>query len=1261
MSLIDNTFENQSTLEDENKGGALAEATGGSEGNTGGLTGSSLSSKFSLDAAKSFISDALSKIPGGKLFQDGKFVFPSNLLSKFKLDSLLDTIKNAMGTGMSLFDSLKNGINGLLSKFLSVLKLDAGDSWAFLQSAYGTFKDTLNDKIKGLLLSRVYVPDIVFLAGLYPIAATGSNIKYKNEYVRNLCIKHDMPLSMAFVDKLQGIRYTFENTKGRTDAIKAARFGSYNVSFYIMDKLMEEIKELEDCYPLPKNYDRNTQLTIRTNYTNIIREAQNKIDGMLEAVKGDSAATEAVKKTPFYISTKKTLDEYTQLKESLFINKEDKYREDPQYLKIRTYIFNSRKMIAQIMKYVIVYSYSNLTPLIISVALKRYDIDPQVFGTTDTEYGKTACFSSNDINIMAPIFTPSVNKTGNDKSLLAEVSQVSKKSSLVPDVNPKFISPRNVNIKAIYIQLASKNINKKYMTNKPFYERLKYPVYSTAIAAADNALSGLLDVGIGKSIVNTLTSIEEAFYQYGKALEPYLYNASKIQYISYNDLSPLPEPDSSETANNSTNRKGTTSSGRKDATGNNKASKPASGTKIDTKIDPYSDILAYMSEEEITNLLIKYFTGPGLLTLDEINNMSLGAKKDYLIKNLKEKKVSTSDIINDLSVESLRKFWAAKTGQDTSKMSLDELKKASSEYMSFREIDYDKSPDQFINEEDMIKYLRKYYSYKEMEMRKWSVAKLKRTFKNKLVSDQNRRIFYTKSYNIVGYDVYGFPILGYPSSDIVQAAINSGEIGTFSKYNPNGYPVSENGYACPIIGYDPFGNAVYGAPVFYPDTNPISADFRGMPVFAYYKDKSILDDMNKTESQIESIIISNTAKIATLNKYIENGASGLLLSTYKRQIKSLTELNKEYENVLSMIMIKPLIAYDEYGNKVFGEIDVSYNVLTPDNKYCIGYDYDGRPVYEYTEEGRTVIGYRNDTYIYGSALCAPLGTDAIGKIIYGFDTKNKPIYGFTENGTPVNEIVYDSNNKIIGYVKSTGKKRDIIGKSASGEFIYEYDTFGNPIISFDLDGKPVIYVDNEKLAINKANYEDKKSKAEEKTLEIYKVYAKFKGYSTDITNLPSSEIIDAMLKDSELSNILSVSEITNFNIYYEKYTDYKEKCDIYNRIETEKPTPPIIGFDNERVPILGKALIVSKIKNDVPELIINDDIYTIPNSVYEASEKASVLNKTDLDIDKDFESAEQELILTINGDANIGQLLTLVYGLANEIVVEPSESSEENV
>ena len=321
MPLIDNTFENQSAIHDENpSGGALIDATGGASGSTGGGIGLSLESLSSLTSAKSELLNRLNKLPAGALFKNGKFQFPIDLKNKLNLDILLSAMMSAINKNLPFSSLFKDGIQGIFSNFLTQLKSDANETWGFLKSTSGTFLQTLADKFKGILLSRIYVPDAVFLAGLYPLAGIGSNVAYKNHYIRNLCFKHDMPLSLAYVDSIEGIRYSVENNKGVSEAMKAARYGSFNVAFYIMREVQKEIKELENCYPLPNNYDRATQEGMRKNYETKIKESKNIIDFLKSTIQNETL----LNMLPQYVTAKKDYEDNSKMMDALAINNEDK-------------------------------------------------------------------------------------------------------------------------------------------------------------------------------------------------------------------------------------------------------------------------------------------------------------------------------------------------------------------------------------------------------------------------------------------------------------------------------------------------------------------------------------------------------------------------------------------------------------------------------------------------------------------------------------------------------------------------------------------------------------------------------------------------------------------------------------------------------------------------------------------------------------------------------------------------------------------------
>lgn len=1267
MPLIDNTFENQSAVPDENpSGGALSDATGGAGGTAGGI-GLSLESASSLASAKNALLSQLNKLPLGALFKDGKFQFPKDLMNKFNLDKLLSTMMSAIDKNLPFSSLFKDGIQGIFSNFLTQLKSDANETWGFLKSASGTFLQTLADKFKGILLSRIYVPDVIFLAGLYPLAGIGSNIAYKNHYIRNLCFKHDMPLSLAYVDSLEGIRYTVENNKGVSEAMKAARYGSFNVAFYIMRELQKELKELEGCYPLPNDYDRTIQEGMRKNYETKIKESKTIIDFLESTIQNETA----LNLLPQYVAAKKDYEDNSKMMNMLAINNEDKYMKDPQYKTIQTLIDRSYKNLYKIMKTIIVNSYSNLTPKIVLNALIEFNLKPSAFGTDDKKYGQIARITRSDLNIMLPFFKPKKSK-----SLIGSVSDVTKKSSLIPDLEPTFIIPRNVNNKSIYILLASKNIQKEYMTNKEWYERLKYPVYSTLISSLDKSFAGLLDVGIGKNLVGVIKTVEEAFYIYGKSLEPYLFNPASIEYISYNDLRTLPEPDPEEIQKQKSNSKSKNKNNKNGGSNKVNTSKAATGPTIDSEADPYTPLIESMDETELHNE-IKNFGEKNDL---EIAAMSIDEKKLYLKKKYNENRTSAEDIVNRMSDDTLRRFLVRRnviSESEASSYDRTKLRELTLKNLKRLELDFTTDVSAFMLTDDMKRYLRKYGRAKESDFFKKSDEYIGGRFR-KLLNEEGRKIYYPKEYEKCGYDAEGFPILGYPSQEVILETIRTNNVGSYKNGYPNAFPVTDTGYICPIIGYNIKGKAVYGTPIFYTDIQPIGTDSRDRAVFAYYKDRSILEDNNLTEYKINEEIKENQNKIDILQGYINNGASGVLKQAYQKQIESYQKINSDYEDMLKYMIIKPVVGYDEFGNRVFGETDLIYNIENPEGYKCIGYDFNGKPVYEYTEEERTVIGYNsNNENIYGSSIISPFGLDENGKIIYGFDLNNKPIYGFTIKGEPVIEIIYNEKG-VESFKISEVEKRNYIGKTNKGRPIYDYDILGNPIVGYDKNGNGYIEpLEDNEIDVYYTEYDNRSIKIMDYVKENVRKYVIANVYPThfDENGNPKFQNSESLLNEYievEFKNGNLLKDIENNENKHEWITDaqitvlrsnkvqidsLERKKEIFNRLKNEKPTPPIIGIDDENIPILGEALIIEEIE-DTPELIYSSQSASDFGYTQTVVSEENILDKDDFDVEKDFAKAEQELIKSLNGQGNIGRVIQLVYGITDteELIVEAPET-----
>ncbi|MGL4950080.1 MAG: hypothetical protein ACRC5M_06830 [Anaeroplasmataceae bacterium] len=1233
MSLIENTFINQASVPDVNGGAAEANATGGAAA----VDPKNSALSKSLDSATNAISESLSKKPGGTLFEDGKFVFPDNLLKEFKMDSLVGGIDEAISNGASVPDALSNGVNNFVNDHITQMKMDASDTWAYLQMAGGNFLTNILGKLKGLLLSRIYVSDIVFLAGLGPIGLTGSLVDYKDNYVRKLCLKHDMPLSLKYVDNRLGVRYTVDNNKALNDATKAAKYGSIEVCFYIIGELYKELIDLKNCYPLPRNYDRKSQESNKKAMENQVEDFKRLLSTYEEG-------------TPLYIALQLRIADYQSKIDGMFINKEDKYLEDPAYLKIQSLITKSRKMIHKIMKYVITYSYSNLHCGKIREVSKKYDLNASAFGTTDKEFGKAALINSSDINVIAPIVKPDKNKT-----LTGSVNDFTKSNGIVPDTDIKFITLRNVNIKSIYVSLASKNINNMNMVNKPLYERLKMPVYSTVISGVDSALSGLLKVGIGKTVVGALNSIEEAFYVYGKSLEPYLYNASKVQYISYNDLSSLPDPDDVESKSD---KKG--SNGREDIKDSGAADpgKNSTGDPAPPEISSTDKIVESMTMADLDKFIMKHTD----LTEKDLSEMTYEAKVILAKKIIADKGISSDDLIDDLSEESLKDYIENNDPSinpgDLDGMTEEELKDIVKETNKAYELDLNSHPVDHMSIESIKQYLKNHFGYKESVMHKESDTWIKARFKRE-ITPTRKIIYYPKSVNtntkFKSYDAEGFPIMGYPDEKTLTDAVNKNQIGYFSKTNRNAFPITSTAHICPIIGYDCYGKAMYGVPIFYPESDPICTDFRGIAVFNYVRDVSPLEEINSTESEVRKNVDDNNKEIANINQYIANGASGVLKLRYDNQLTNLKNENKILNDLLDTIKIKPVTGYNELGDPVFSIINPLYDVTTPDNIKCLGYDQDGKPIYEINDKGKTIIGYRaNNGLSYGTRLLTPIGKDKDDQVIYGYDSDNKPIYGFTSSGTPVISITYDNKGKIVSYKESDKQKKNVIGRTEDGEDIYYYNNNGSPIISYDEDNNGIVKVDNKEINMKLTNVD---SKIYELTVSsssyiIEYVLLKFPDYSNDdalkyILEHGLEKVYNDYLNDTEIDK--SALNISGEMIarYISEINSAKSEMNIYERILNEVPTPPVIGFDSNNVPILGKALIHVTI-DDLPTIKYSNKTgmdygMVLTQDSLKDGNQTSILDKPDFDIDKSFKAVEREIIAMDNGAQNNGLVLKAIY------------------
>ncbi|HQL11832.1 MAG TPA: hypothetical protein PK507_02340 [bacterium] len=511
---VENVFKRMSATEDQNGGGASADDLGGGAAST--KKSSALNANMTDSLSKSL--QSMTSAMSGKL----QTILGSDLAKNLKLDNLANMVQSAMKGGTPLLGALQKSLNSIISSHLSSLINDSSDTFAFLQKMGAAFQNNIIDKIVGVLVSKLVLPEEVYLAGLKAIKPIKSNIKYRNNYIRNLAIKKDLVKVLEFVDGEIGMRYTNENYKGVNDGIAAARFGSYRVAKYIMTQLNLELSELKNIYPKIKGEKLDAQTILLKNFESQIKTLENTLAGTID---------ETIKATIVL-----NIDNIKNNINQLDIIKEREFEKEADYKRVTKIIDKGTKNLYSICKNIIVSSFSRLTVKELNDIITKFNIHPSAFGSNDKEFGKEFLITQSDVNRLAPFARP--------KNSVIEEAKAIKSTVLVPNkITVKFISPRNNNIKKIYIYLQSKELHDEfYMLNKPFYERMKHPVYSTLIDSLDSAASGFFKAGLGKRYVDTIYAIESAYYDYTRSVEDLLYDPAKEKFVSINDLTPIPPP-----------------------------------------------------------------------------------------------------------------------------------------------------------------------------------------------------------------------------------------------------------------------------------------------------------------------------------------------------------------------------------------------------------------------------------------------------------------------------------------------------------------------------------------------------------------------------------------------------------------------------------------------------------------------------------------------------------------------------------------------
>jgi hypothetical protein len=430
---------------------------------------------------------------------------------KDSIASLQDKIAGIKAPQIPGNGMLSRALNAMLSKATDALMKAASETFGKLAEAGFSFLSQLKDKLMGALLSNLFIPETVFLKGLQALEPLDPDWQYKNDYVRKVALTHDLALVMAYLDKKIGIKYSNSSSFAISFAKKAGETGSIHVIEYIMNELYREeieyrkTKELLDDPKDIKKFD-DFLLKCRRNQHILFKEL---IIGSLTHLDTGSMTIAS-------LLTGGELDDLSTLNNKITGTK-------------------------------------NVT---VSQVISDYEIHPSALGETDKEFGKAAMITAGDLNKFVPFYRfpkkekKQINpKTGVEEtvvdtgSLFGDLASLPNKPSAKMAVEQKFIIPKNFNIKKIYALLASKDLFQEYaMVNKPLYERLKYPIYTSVVEALDKAAAGLFNSGLGKAFTQAIDSTNQAAYLYTKKMENMLFDPMKTVFLSVSDFQYLPPP-----------------------------------------------------------------------------------------------------------------------------------------------------------------------------------------------------------------------------------------------------------------------------------------------------------------------------------------------------------------------------------------------------------------------------------------------------------------------------------------------------------------------------------------------------------------------------------------------------------------------------------------------------------------------------------------------------------------------------------------------
>lgn len=495
---------------------AIAELTGKELGATSAMMSYKESSEKKKNVKINELTKDLSttvKSYGEKL--KGKFNY-GGVLSK--LNSALDKLGN-IPFGDKLKALAKNFLSSQLSKFKKLAEESAAAAWR----AAKAMAKSIVDKVLNMVLTRIYLPDVVYLMTIQGLYKVGSNLEYNDNYARKKALAADYVLSVAWIDETIGLSYSLIGNPSRTtsEINKAARGSCVKIFDYMLEYLL---------------FENKTVLRNIRSYAYDIKLLENDIkthESVITALENEHSKkiTTQTRREEIEVLIEVEKNTIKEIKTKIkAVEKEKKVWDDLDY--------QYRTTLASSFKNLIVNSVGNLTKDLLAEYIYKYNVKPAWFGDYDPDFNGRYKFNSSDVNYMAPFY--------NESGFIQDVQQKLGDTRLVKTSKlPKYIVLRNIFLKYIYVLMNSTNIYGRgnQLSSQVLYERLCYNTMDFLSQQVDKFLGTMIEDGLGKFAIDTLNAIERAIYDYTVLVEKSFNDplgTDYMQLMSYGQQIPAP-------------------------------------------------------------------------------------------------------------------------------------------------------------------------------------------------------------------------------------------------------------------------------------------------------------------------------------------------------------------------------------------------------------------------------------------------------------------------------------------------------------------------------------------------------------------------------------------------------------------------------------------------------------------------------------------------------------------------------------------------